>query len=307
LEKLIFTQHTLMNLDRSSEINQIKRVFKLLQLLHEPKYSVIGLAKMFNVGRQTIYRDLELLEELGYFVDKKNNKYFIFETTPKTTFTEEETSILHECLASISNNIPLKSSILKKLSATSYIIPQPDELKDKHLGTIVQKLQAAINTECSVKLINYHSLNTDEIKDRLVTPLKLSLDYSTLSAIETGKEKTYKVKRITDIEILYDRQSSIRSAMNVDIFGCSSTESLPIHLYLSKRAYQLFYEEYPSARVHLNKHKESNDFPYELKLDVQNYAGIGRWCLGLIGEIKVIGYEGLRAYLNERLGVGGVF
>ncbi|MEA5458740.1 WYL domain-containing protein [Arcicella sp. LKC2W] len=296
-----------MNLERSSEVSQIKRVFKLLQLLHEPKYSVISFAKMFNVGRQTIYRDLELLEELGYFVDKKNNKYFIFEATPKTTFTEEETALLHECIASISNNTPLKSSILKKLSASSYIAPQSDELKDKHLGTIVQKLQVAINSECSVKLINYHSLNTEEIKDRFVTPLKLSLDYSTLSAIETGKEKTYKVKRITDVEIQYDKKTGIRKAMNVDVFGCSSTESISIHLYLSKRAFQLFYEEYPSARVYLSKHKELNDFPYELKLDVQNYAGIGRWCLGLIGELKVIDDEGLRNYLNERLKIGGEF
>lgn len=296
-----------MNLERSSEVSQIKRVFKLLQLLHEPKYSVISLAKMFNVGRQTIYRDLELLEELGYFVDKKSNKYFIFEATPKTTFTEEETALLHECIASISNNTPLKSSILKKLSTSSYIVPQSDELKDKHLGTIIQKLQVAINSECSVKLINYHSLNTEEIKDRFVTPLKLSLDYSTLSAIETGKEKTYKVKRITDVEVLYDKKAGIRKAMNVDVFGCSSTETLPIHLYLSKRAYQLFYEEYPSARVYLSKHKELNDFPYELRLEVQNYAGVGRWCLGLIGEMKVIGDEGLREYLNERLETGGEF
>jgi predicted DNA-binding transcriptional regulator YafY len=167
-----------MTVDRSSEVNQIKRVFKLLQLLNEPKYSVVSLAKMFNVGRQTIYRDLELLEELGYFIDKKESKYFIFEATPKTTFTEEETSILYECIASIPNNIPLKLSILKKLSTTSHIIPQSDELKDKHLGTIVQKLQVAINSECAIKLINYYSLNTDEVKDRLVTPLKLSSDYS---------------------------------------------------------------------------------------------------------------------------------
>jgi hypothetical protein len=57
--------------------------------------------------------------------------------------------------------------------------------------------------------------------------------------------------------------------MNIDVFGCASAESLPIHLYLSRRAYQLFHEEYSSARVYLSKYKQSNDFPYELKLDIQ--------------------------------------
>ncbi|MDZ7899246.1 MAG: hypothetical protein U5N85_14645 [Arcicella sp.] len=172
---------------------------------------------------------------------------------------------------------------------------------------IIQKLRVAIKEGYQIRLINYHSLNSDMIKNRLIIPLKLSSDFAMLSAVEEGKEKTFKIKRMTDVEILYEEKAGIGEAMNVDIFGCSSTEALPIQLYLSKRAFQLFYEEYPSARMYLNKRKNFTVFPYELRLEVQNYAGIGRWCLGLIGELKVVGDEGFRVYLNEKLKAGGEY
>jgi proteasome accessory factor C len=291
----------------SSETSQTERVLKLITLLKEPRYSAINLARMFNVGRQTIYRDFKLLEDLGYFIDQKDKKHFIFEIDTKITFTHEENYLLHECISVLPENNPLKISIQRKLSSVSQLFPPSGELKDKHLGIIIQKLHIAIRENYQIKLINYQSLNSDELKTRIVIPLKLSSDFAMLSAIENGREKTYKVKRITDVTILYEEQADVKKAMALDIFGCASMNSFSIHILLSKRAYQLFYEEYPSARVHLSKRTDSIQFPFELKIEVQNYAGVGRWCLGLIGELKIIGDEGLRDYLNGRLEVGGVF
>jgi proteasome accessory factor C len=296
-----------MNKTEKSEISQINRIHRLILLLKEAKYSVMDLAKKLGVGRQTIYRDIQVLGDEGYLIDTKNKKYFIFEASTKSTFTEEETQLILETLAIVSETNPLKASILKKLSPSSNILPLSNELKDKHLGVIIQDLQIAIKNNFQVKLIGYQSLNSEEIKDRLVIPLRFTENYDTLFALDNGKEKSFKIKRIADVEIIEEIQTSTSAASEVDIFGFSSGKPIPVHLLLNKRASQLFYEEYSSARVHLTKLDSHSTFTHELKLDIHNYAGIGRWCLGLMGQLKVLGDEGLKNYLNDKIKISGEF
>jgi proteasome accessory factor C len=84
----------------------------------------------------------------------------------------------------------------------------------------------------------------------------------------------------------------------MDVFGLTGDAWMDVKLKLSPLAYNLLVEEFPLAKQFAKRRKEGTFFVGP----VRHWKGIGRFVLGLPGEIEVIAPEELRAYLKERAG-----
>ena len=85
-----------------------------------------------------------------------------------------------------------------------------------------------------------------------------------------------------------------------DIFGmCAETEFL-VKLELSSRAYQLLVEENPHILNYVEQQPDV-DFPYLLITYVRSFYGIGRYYLGLPGEIRIKESADFIQFLKERI------
>ncbi len=284
----------------------ILRIFQAIRYLATPPHkTVLQLAAWLEVDKRSVYRYFKLLEEIGYDLDKDfDGRYFIAEADPRTPnqFTAEESQLVKQLLGALPDSHPLAASIRRKVYLTSELTPLTDELIDLHRARIVQRLAEAIAERKQVRLINYHSVNSDQISDRIVEPQKFSDDYSQLDAYElTGQRvKTFKIQRMHDVEIL--TQAAIQEAdqeLPTDAFGFKG-EAFSVLLLLSRRAYRLLIEEFPSLLPYTHPHQNAR-FPYRFVGEARSTIGIGRFILGLPSEIEVEGPPLLKEYLNKRV------
>jgi len=68
---------------------------------------------------------------------------------------------------------------------------------------------------------------------------------------------------------------------------------------LSLKAANLLREEYPLAEKYLSDLDVTGTLRYLLKIPVADYHGIGRFVLGLQGEVNVIGPKEFKIFLRE--------
>ncbi len=290
-----------------TEQQKLLRLFKLIRLLKQrPGKTVEQLAQALQRHERTIYRYLNLLEEVGYEIDKTGDpvRYFLFEdeTWKKPRFTEDEVELLRRAVAAIPSSNALLPGIRQKLFLSSTLVPLADGLVDLHLSQLLENLSLAIDKQCQVKLVGYQSTNSNTVTDRLVEPLSFTDDYQMLVAYEPAdeKEKTFKIHRIEDVVVL-DAPCQYRGGISpTDLFGWTGTEKIPVSLALTKRAYHLLVEDFPPARA-FTGHRPEADFPYFFKGTVHGFPGIGRFILGLPGEIKVLEPYELVEYVRERV------
>jgi len=274
----------------------------LIRLLSGRPRTVAQLAGLLEISSRSVYRYLELLAEVGYLVDKDGHeRYFLFHpeaSKAAEAFEPEESLLLKQLLESAAGTHPLKEGILHKLYLHSDYIPLAENILKVHAAKVVAKLSEAIRERRQVRLLNYHSTNSETYADRLVEPLEFTENFAVLQAYEqaTGKVKSYKVERIEDVEVLDAAGQYGEAAGGLDFFGLSGPEPIPVTLRLTARAYRLLIEEYPPTQPYTRR--EGKDYVFEGS--VRNWQGIGRFVLGLPGEVAVLAPEELRGYLRER-------
>jgi len=94
-----------------------------------------------------------------------------------------------------------------------------------------------------------------------------------------------------------------KNAFPTDFFGFTSESSFLVKLQLTKRAYRLLIEEFPEVQPYTSHEPYlDSDKPFRLICDVRSPIGIGRFILGLPGEILVESPAELKEYLRKRVG-----
>lgn len=288
---------------------RIFRIFQLIRHLSEKPYKTLDqLARYLNVDTRTVRRDKDLLEELGYPVEKDFNRHFFlvidqYPAEKGVRFSFEESQLLRDLLQGSTEQHPLKDSIFKKLFIHSELQP----LAENHLkvvnASLIRRLAQSMEERLCVILKNYHSANTQSIRDRLVEPLLFGDNYNTIQAYEpaSAQVKAFKVERIGDVQLLDQHQSYAQPVEAPDLFGFIGSQSWTVKLRLNDRAYRLLIEEYPAAKPYTGLTHPKNMYPYSFEIKVRDEKGIGRFILGLPGDILVISPERLKKYLNERI------
>lgn len=284
---------------------RLLKLFQIIAVLKSGHFTIKQLATRFDSSERTIYRYITLLEEASFLIEQDfQNRYFIAtsEDDPsQAQFSMEETKLIKKLIQGSATDNPLKNTLLKKLAMNSEIDAMPRLFVRARQGKFVEQLSEAIRNKRQVVLKNYHSANSNEIRDRLVEPIHFGDDYLSIMALDTHDKvnKQFKLDRIGEVLEL-DKQfqhEDLHQSTPTDIFHFSGNTNDWVTLKLSLRAFLLIREEYPLSIPYIEK-KEDH---YLFHAPVASFEGIGRFTMGLLDEIKVSGPPAFVKYLEQKL------
>jgi len=290
---------------------KIERLLKLITLLSGSfGYSQQELALKLGVSERTIYRYIQSFRKAGLVVEKNDDGFWKLEKQDKNSrdlkellqFSEEESYILQKAIHSIDDNNVLKSNLVKKLYSLYDSKRVIDTIIKKEKSEVVAGLTEAILKKRKVKIVGYKSAHSSTVSDRVVEPIQFTTNFVSVWCYEpeSGENKLFKTSRIEKIEIS-DKPWQFEKkhkAGHIDCFRISSDKLIPVKLNLSLRAYSLLIEEYPLAERDI---KITDDGKYIFESEVCSFAGVGRFVMGLAGEIDVVEPQDFKGYLNEKI------
>ncbi|HKZ37783.1 MAG TPA: WYL domain-containing protein [Chryseolinea sp.] len=284
---------------------KLLRLFQIIAVLKSGHWTIKQLADRFDTSERTIYRYINLLEEVDFLLEKDfENRFFIITTEDdpsQAQFSIEETKLIKKLIQTGAQDNPLKSTLLKKLSLNSEIDSMPRLFLKVRLGQFVDQLAESIRNKNQVVLKNYHSANSNEIRDRLVEPIHFGDNYQSIIALDTQDKicKQFKLDRIGEIievQTKYQHED-LHKKNQTDIFGFTGDSNTWITLHLSLRAYLLLREEYPLS-ISFTERTEDG---YHFHGPVSNLDGIGRFVLGLMDEIQIKGPDLFKDFIESKL------
>lgn len=262
---------------------KILRVLQLIATLEvQPSKSIQHLAKLLETTDRTVYRYLDLIRACGFDLQRDQyNRFFITtDTNNGIRFTTEEAEYLKELVLTAGKRNKLKDAVLGKIYLASELTIVAEHLVNAKNGRIVEQLAQAIAEKQQIILKRYHSINTETISDRLVEPFGFTENYTTVMAyeIESGKNKTFHLERITAIEITNQSFSfeALHEQQLPDVFGFSyKGEKHLVELELSLKDYLLLKNDYPLTAPYI-KYNAKNDC-YFLKVEVNDLKPVERF------------------------------
>jgi len=283
--------------------NKVLEIFKLLRILNSPPaLSAQKLQSRLGFSKSSFYRHLGIIRELGYEIEKDEHDRFSLKfTLPKSgdgLLTLMDINLIRDLLKKEPDNIHAVQ-LYKKLRRNLELIPIADALPQLHRNHVLQLIRAGINGGKCLELIRYRSLASQTVADRVIEPLELTEDERYLIGWDISKDgqRQFKIERIEDVNVLSQAVNPERVASPMDIFGLTGDHWIDVQLELSKFAHHLLVEEFPLSRHQVRTVK--GRVIYEGR--VRSFKGIGRFVLGLPGEVRVLAPEGLVGYVREKM------
>jgi len=291
------------NFDMNDQ-QKLYRVFRLIQLLSQRPYrKVARLAEILEISPETGYRYIRLLQAIGYQIDHDEHyRYFLlvdFTHEDGKLLDTEEAGFLQDLLWQAPAGHPLRDRLLHKLNRQYTLAPLMQSLVKFNVYEHIRTLGQALESERRVRLHNYYT-GEGKVGTRYVEPVEFQQGYTYIFAFDLDRKdyRQFKIERISDVEILDEPITGEHESRTLDIFGWTGPRWLTVTLKLSTRAHQLLLEEYPDARPFVRTHKGRAIFDGM----VRDWHGIGRFILGLPGQVAVVEPEELKQYLRKRIG-----
>lgn len=286
---------------------KMERLLRLLMMLSSGvRYSIKELESKFELSERSVFRYLDTLEKAGFVLDKQGNTYALQADINHNKrlnhllhFTDEEAYVFYSALSEI-KDLPNKEQLLRKLDVL-YDFKALSKTNYASLETI-QSIKHCIDHKLQCKLVEYRSSNSKSIRDRIVEPFSFRGDYVGVWCLDTedGQCKQFKTCRIKQVEVLNNtwKYSPKHRRPFTDIFRISSDKAYcSIDLSLSLAAYNLLIEEFPTATKYLFQEENGS---YRLQAEIGGFSGVGRFILGLPGEITIHAPAELLDYVKHQ-------
>ena len=288
---------------------KIERLLRLMKLLTaNTTYTVDQLAERLNMSRRTIYRYIDTFREAGFVIKKSGDCIRLDKASPHfkdisqlVHFTEEEAVILKSAIESIDDTNLLKQNLKRKLYAVYDNKTLADTVVKGKNAPNIRNLIEAIEEERQVILHGYQSAHGSAVRDRRVEPFAFTTNYVQVWCYDTedGRCKLFKSSRIGSVELTdtaWEHKADHREGF-IDIFRLHGEAARTrVQLELGLLAYNLLIEEYPLAERDL---KPLGEGRWLLDTEVAGMAGVGRFVVGLLDNIRIIESPELKAYLKE--------
>lgn len=289
----------------------IANTFRLVEAFcTKGEMTATEIAEMLGCTARNAYYTVNLLKNAGFIINHSHGTYkldasseFFKNILSTVVFTREQAVYLYKKLINGDDkNSPLAGMIIRKL----YRFYDIDgiggsQVKNKDYMNM-SILQRAIKWKRMVILHNYSSSNSNTVSDRKVEPFTLLGENSDVRAYElkSGKNKTFKISRIGEVEILDDcwAHADKHKLVFTDMFMYSGEEKLHVKLRFDLMAHNFMLEEYPHSEP-LMTHDDATHWIYEA--DLASYISIGRFILGLYDDVEVLEDDGLREYLKGKI------
>ena len=290
---------------------KIERVLRLMKMMTGAnRYSVEELAERLGTSYRSIYRYIDTFKEVGFVVHKeegsvyrlgKESPYFK-DISQLIHFTDEEAHIVNQLIGALDDTNMLKQNLRRKLSSVYNCTSLANSIVKGKNAENVNRIIEAIEERRQVILHDYSSSHTSSKRDRLIEPVAFTTNYVQIWSFDTsdGKMKLFNTARIGEVEILdteWQNEAEHRSG-HIDIFRNMGFEQKRVQLRLGVMSRNLLTEEYPLAERDLHQEDERH---WLLDTMVCNYAGVGRFVMGLIDDIEIIDSPELTAYLRSKL------
>ena len=288
---------------------KLRRLLEIIMYLVRGSYTIKEISRKLDTTTRTVYRYIDTLNEAGFVVTKEDKHYQIKKLsndfkniTDLLYFSKEDASILYSAIDSIDDGTVMKQDLKRKLASiydfdiVAKAIVQPQHLSNFRL------LNEARLAKHQVRLVSYRSASSDKVSDRIVEPFSFTSGLQDVLCYEPESQsnKMFKVSRIGKVEILDTtwQYENRHEEGYIDIFRMRTNEKIPVTLQLSVRAANLLMEEYPLSKECLTK---ISDNRWELKTEVCNMEGIGRFVLGLYDEIRIIDSPELKQHISKKI------
>jgi predicted DNA-binding transcriptional regulator YafY len=287
---------------------KIERMLRLMKMLTaNSSHSVDELAERLSMSRRTIYRYIDTFREAGFVIKKSGNHIRLDKESPHfkdisqlVHFTEEEAVILKRAIESIDDTNMLKQNLKRKLYSVYDNKILADTIVRDSNASSVHALIEAIECEQQIILHNYRSSHGGVVRDRRVEPFAFTTNYVQVWCYDTESHscKLFKLSRIDSVEILEQKwqHKAEHKKDLIDIFRMNSTERHRVRLELGLLAHNLIIEEYPLSEKYLSPIDEEH---WLLDTEVTSYAGVARFVMGLMDDIRIIDTPELEHYLSS--------
>lgn len=314
---------------------KIARILRLIVLLSDNRvYTLAELAKKLDTSQRTIYRYLDTFREANFVIEKVDDYKYRLVSIGKgikdlnniVYFTPEEAFVVNRLIDSLDPTNSLKAGLLKKLAAIYDKTSVSDFTGTPTSAQKVETLADAIREKTVIKLIGYTSSYSGKTADHLVEPYEFTSNYASVWAydLEDGINKRFKIQRIGGVEKTQDAWTMTHAhhATPMDAFRIHGEEEYHVVLRMNNVAKNLMLEEFPLTEpdiypqdgtlnddilvseqvLYLPGHDMEDEYEQYWIYDgmVRGIDGIGRFVLGLEGNIEVMEGAELIAYLKDR-------
>lgn len=292
------------------ELHKFERQLRLMMLLTQNrKYTLEEMGLRLDMSSRNVYRYIEAFKMAGFIVRKTNGCYSLDKASPYfkdisslVHFTEEEAYILKRAIESVDGNTSLKQNLKEKLYKVYDYEILSEIVVRNGIADNVHNLYEAIKDKKQVTFHQYKSSNSHAVTDRVVEPFAFTANNNEIWCYEpvSGKNKLFKVSRITSVEMLgmdWQYEAAHQEGF-IDVFHISSDQRLPVTLRLGMTAANLLVEEFPLAEKYMKKEDETH---WLFRTEVCKYEGVGRFVLGLFEEVEIIDSPDFLHYISEKV------
>jgi len=288
---------------------KIERLLRLMKLLTaNTTYTVDDLAARLGMSRRTVYRYIDTFREAGFLIRRTGDCIRIDKESPHfkdisqlVHFTEEEAVILKRAIESIDDTNLIKLNLRRKLYTVYDNKSLADTIVKGKNSSIVHNLVEAIGEQRQAVLRDYSSSHGGGVSDRHVEPFSFTTNYVQVWCfdLDDGRCKSFKTSRIGSVEVLDApwRHEEEHKEGFTDIFRMNGERRTRVCLQLGLRARNLLIEEYPLAERDLHPDGEEH---WILDTEVADMAGVGRFVIGLLDDIRLIDSPTLADYLRSK-------
>jgi proteasome accessory factor C len=285
--------------------NRIYRVFQLINYLKaKPAKSVRNIMRFLDTSERTVYRYLDMLKDLGFTIERDSSNRISITVNGNSDivpFTEQEADYLEKLIKTVGKSTKIADSVLQKVRHSSELKVGANLLFKAHLGQIVEKISIAIIEGRQLLIKNYTSANSQTISDRIVEPMCFTDDYESVSAFEvkTKQNKYFNIERMAEVEVLDSKMKyeQLHEFYKPDIFGFQGKSlNKVVEIQMSMRASLVLKEEYPMSIPFIKNLPDTDR--YYFKAEVQSFQAPGRFVLGFLEEVNVVGSKDFIRYIN---------
>ena len=270
-------------------------------------YTIEEIAERLGMTSRSIYRYIDTLRKSGFAVEKRKPNLYKLIRIPNSSvnlnnlvyFSHEEAFLIHSLIQNLQATNSLKISLLKKLSTVYNVVNIAELFIDKDSSSHIEELGNAIRNKQQVILHDYESAHSHSVSDRYIEPFAFTTNYIDVWGYDIQKQvnRVFKIARIGSVENLKDKwiYNDRHQQSMADCFRMNGTIPYNVTLSLTLRAKNLMIEEYPLASKDIIE-KNGN---WLFSSEVYDLAGVGRFVLGLAGEVSIIDSPELKDYVRS--------
>lgn len=287
---------------------RISRLLALLSLLMgNVYYTVDDLSRRLGLSRRSVYRYLDTLREAGFDIRKSQDCYRMMpgglssaHLKDVISLSREEALVMDSLLDTLDGVSPLKENLKQKLKSQYDLQDQVPLLTNRLLAVHIHSLSTAIQNKKRTVLISYRSSSSGKTGNYEVEPFAFTANYAQVWCFDVGdrKNKLFAISRIQRVEVTsqdWTSESAHHEAF-MDAFGFTGFEKLRVCLRLGTLSRNLLEEEYPQA---LRDVRLMEDGTWILDTHVASYVGVGRFVMGLSGDIHILETPDLVRYIRS--------